>query len=211
MSDAIDLNSPEVKAAIQEAVDAAIAPLVTKKDELLAENKKLKQGRQISPEDVATLESQIETLKTDLNKATGDLKKANKTAEDATKALETETGFTTKLLADNGLSDALVKAGVTNPAHLKAVKALLASQVQIVAEGDTRIAKVGDKPLTEFVTEWAKSDDGKHFVAATQNNGGGAGGGSQNSNSKTMTRSEFDSKTPTEKMEFSKAGGTVTT
>lgn len=207
----IDLNAPEIKEAIKAAVEEATAPLATKRDELLAEVRKLKQGKQVSPEDHAALESERDELREQLNKANKDLKAANTNAEKATKALADEQGFTTKLLADNGLSDALVKAGVNNPAHLKAVKALLQSQVQIVTEGDQRVAKVGDKSLADYVGEWAKSDEGKNFVSAAANSGGGAqGGNGQGSGAKSMTRAAFNGLSPAEQMAHSKSGGMIT-
>jgi hypothetical protein len=36
---------------------------------------------------------------------------------------------------------------------------------------------VGDKPISEYLKEWATTDEGKHFVAAPNNNGGGSQGG----------------------------------
>jgi hypothetical protein len=173
----IDLNSPEVKEAIRQAVEEATAPLVAKRDELLAEVKKARKGQQIDPETVAKLEDEIERLKGDLTTANKAAKTATTDAEKARKALESAEGFTQKLLVDNGLTDALTKAGVTNPVHLKAAKSMLAGQVQIVADGDNKVAKVGEKALAEFAAEWAKGDEGKHFVAAPANGGGGSQGG----------------------------------
>jgi len=65
---------------------------------------------------------------------------------------------------------------VSNPVHLKAAKALLSGQVQIVADGDSKVVKVGDKALADYIGEWAKGDEGKFFVAAPNNTGGGANG-----------------------------------
>lgn len=207
---AVDPNDQEVQEAIKAAVEAATKPLIEKRDELLGEVKKLRKDSAIKPEDFERLEAERDDLQAKLTQANKDLKTATATAEKATKALTDEQGFTTRLLADNGLSDALVKAGVNNPAHLKAVKAMLAGQVQIVADGDTRVAKVGDKALADYVTEWAKSDEGKHFVSAAQNNGGGAHGGAGQGGAKTMTRSAFDALAPADKAAFSKGGGTLT-
>ena len=190
MSDTIDLKAPEVQAAIQAAVDAAIQPLVVKRDELLNEVKTLRKGKQINPEDVEKLESQIEALQSDLGKANGELKTAKKVADDATKALQSESGFTQKLLVENGLGDALVKAGVTNPAHLKAVKSMLSTQVKIVIDGDNRKAMFGDKELGTAIAEWAASDEGKHFVAAPNNNGGGSQGGGELNNNQPKTSTQ---------------------
>ena len=181
----IDLESPEAKAAIKAAVEEATAALAAKNKELLGELKEARKGKTINPEDVEKLESRIEELTGQLSEAQKTAKKATTDAEKATKALADAEGFTQRLLVDNGLTDALTKAGVSNPVHLKAAKALLNGQVQIVADGDSKVAKVGDKALAEFIAEWAKGDEGKFFVAAPNNTGGGANGGSGGSGGKT--------------------------
>jgi hypothetical protein len=114
------------------------------------------------------------------------------------------------LLIDNGLTDALLKAGV-KPEMSKAVKAMLAGQVSLKVEGDKRLAVVGDKALGDFVTEWAQSDEGKHFVAAPANQGGGANGGAQGAGkSKVMARAAYEQLPPDQKMAFIKDGGKLT-
>lgn len=205
----IDLNDPEVKEAIKAAVEEATAPLLAKRDELLSEVKKARKGQQIDPETVSKLEDQIESLKGELTTAQRTAKTATTEADKARKSLESAEGFTRQLLVDNGLTDALAKAGVTNPVHLKAVKSMLSGQVQIVADGDNKVAKVGDKPLTDFVTEWAKGDEGKHFVAAPANGGGGSQGGGGAPAGKTMTRSQFDAADQPTRATFAKSGGQV--
>jgi len=118
--------------------------------------------------------------------------------------------MTSKLLVDNGLNEALAKAGV-KPEYLKAAKAMFAGQVQVVTDGENRVAKVGDKGLSDFVTAWAAGDEGKHFVAAPNNSGGGSGGGGKGQGTqKTMTRTQFDALSPVEKVEFGKARGVLT-
>lgn len=206
----IDLNAPEVQEAIKAAVKEATESLSEKNREILNELKQARKNQEIKPEHLERIEQERDEYKAQLDKAMKDAKEFKTAAEKATKQLETESSFTQKLLVENGLSDVLVKAGVNNPAHLKAVKSMLQSQVQIVVEGDNRVAKVGDKALADYVTEWAKSDEGKHFVSAPNNTGGSAQGGSQNTNQKTMTRTQFEAKSPAERMEFSKAGGQVT-
>ena len=208
---AIDLTDPEVKDAIKAAVEEATAPLIAKRDELLTEVKKARKGQQIDPADVAKLEDQIETLKGELTTAQKAAKTATTDAEKARKALETETGVTQRLLVDNGLNDALAKAGVSNPVHLKAAKAMLSSQVAVTADGETRVAKIGDKALADAITEWAKGDEGKHFVAAAHNSGGGAaGGGGAGGAAKTMTRQAFEALDAGAKVTQAKAGVTLT-
>lgn len=206
----IDLNAPEVQEAIKQAVENATKPILDKRDELLGEVKKLRKESAIKPEDLERIEQERDEFKAQLDKANKLAKDSVKAAEDAKKALEAESGFTQKLLIDNGLSEVLVKAGVSNPAHLKAVKSMLASQVQIIADGDNRVAKVGDKALADYVTEWATSDEGKHFVSAPNNSGGGAEGGGGKTNQKTMTRTAFDQLSPTEKAAFTREKGKLT-
>lgn len=208
---AFDPNDDADKAILKNAVDEAVSALSAKNKELLGELKSARKNSEIKPEQLEALEAQIDTLKGELTTAQRAVKEATVKAEQATKQLEAESGFTQKLLVDNGLSDVLVKAGVSNPAMLKAVKSMLAGQVQIVAEGDNRIAKVGDKALADYVSDWAKSDEGKHFISAPNNSGGGASGGtSTQSGTKTMTRAQFDAADANAKVEFSKAGGKIT-
>lgn len=181
----IELDSPEGKAAIKAAVEEATAALASKNKELLGELKEARKGKTINPEDVEKLESRIEELTGQLSEAQKTAKKATTEAEKATKAMADAEGFTQRLLVDNGLTDALTKAGVSNPVHLKAAKALLSGQVQIAADGDTKVAKVGDKALADYIGEWAKGDEGKFFVAAPNNSGGGANGGGGSGNKTT--------------------------
>lgn len=208
---AIEMTA-EIKAAIDAAVEDATAGLVSKRDELLAEVKTLRKGKAIDPAEIEKLESQIETLKADNAKTAKELKTATKAAADATEALKSESGFTSQLLIENGLRDELTKNGVTNPALQKAAVAMLKAQgVQVVADGASRVAKVGEKTLDVFVKEFAGSDEGKHFVAAASNSGGGAGGGgSKGEAALKMTRTQFDGLNPGQKTDFSKKGGTLT-
>lgn len=171
-----------VQEQIAEAVKEATEGLSAKNAELLQEVKNLRKGKTISPEDMEKLESQIETLQGDLAKANKDLKAANDAAAKATTALEAESGFTKKLLIDNGLLEALSANGVTNPVHQKAAVAMLRGGVEISIDGESRVAKVGDKVLADHVKEWAGTDEGKHFVTADGNGGGGAGGGNGTGN-----------------------------
>jgi hypothetical protein len=181
MSD-IDFDSPEVKAAIEAAVEKATAPLLAKRDELLGEVKKLRKGQQIDPADLERVENERDEIKAALAEANKAAKKATTDAEAARKALADAEGYTTKLLVDNGLTDALTKANVTNPALIKAAKAMLAGQVEVITEGGQKVARFGDKPLADAITEWAGSDEGKHFVTAPDTSGGGSQGGRGNSN-----------------------------
>lgn len=208
----IDLNAPEVqeaiKAAVKTAVEAETSGLIAKRDELLSEVKRLKKGQEIKPEQYEALENELESYKDKLTEANKLVKNTQTEFEKVKKMFEAENSFTSKLLVDNGLQAELMKAGVTNPAHLKAVKSMLSSQVQVKVEGDERKAVIGDKTLSDYVSEWSKSDEGKHFIAAPANTGGGStGGGNASGGGKSMPRAQFDKISSAEKASFLKDGG----
>lgn len=182
MSD-IDLTAPEVQAAISAAVEKATAPLLAKRDELLGEVKKLRKNAEIDPADLERVEAERDELRGQLAEANKAAKAAAKAVEEANKRAEAAEGSTTKLLADNALVEALSKAGITNPVHQKAVKAMFAGDVQVVADGDSKVARIGDKSVVDALTEWAATDEGKHFVAAPDITGGGSQGGHAKPNS----------------------------
>jgi hypothetical protein len=123
------------------------------------------------------VENERDEIKAALAEANKAAKKAVSDAEAAKQKLADAEGYTTKLLVDNGLTDALTKANVTNPALIKAAKAMLAGQVEVITEGGQKVARFGDKPLADAITEWAGSDEGKHFVTAADVSGGGSQGG----------------------------------
>lgn len=198
----------------QEDLDAAIEdatkPLLNKRDELLKELKTARKNLE-NVGDVEKLHEKIEALETERDTFAKQFKDTTKQLEQVSKTLESESGFTSKLLLDNGLTDALVSAGVKKEL-LPAVKALLSGQAKVVADGNARKAVIGEKDLSTFITEWSASDEGKHFIQAPANNGGGANG-SQNSNdssSKTVTRQQFDTMSHVERSQFAVSGGKVT-
>ena len=195
----------QIKAAVEEATSG----LAKKNSELLAELKEARKGKQIDPAELDKLQEKIDGLENQLTVSQKTIKEQQKAFEQTKAALDSESGFTSKLLLDNGLTDALVKAGVAAP-FLPAVKAMLSSQAKIAIEGDTRKAVIGDKDLSEFVIEWATSDDGKHYIAAPQNNGGGASGGSSGTGQQVVNRSTFDAMSHPERASFAKNGGKVT-
>lgn len=175
---AFDPNDPADKAAVQKLIDEAVEGLKTSRDQILAENKRLKKGAEVKPEDVEKLENELEATKTQLGDAQKALKTAQKAADDATKALEGERGYNEKLLIDNALTSALTEAGVKDPVYIKAAAALVRAEnkFEIKADGADRFAFVGDKKLADFVKEWSQGDSGKAFVSAPGNSGGNAGG-----------------------------------
>lgn len=203
--------TPEQKAEVTRLIEEATSGLVAKRDELLTEVKTLRKGRAIDPADVEKLEVEIDRLSGENRELVKSVKTSAKLAEDATKALQQESGFTSSLLIDQGLTAALTANGVTNPALLKGALAMLKSQgAQVVIDGDKRVARLGEKALADAVKEFAASDEGKHFVSAKQNTGGGAQGGGGTTTTNTMTRASFEALSPMAKSEFGKKGGTLT-
>lgn len=199
-----------IKDAVDDATKGLKDNLTAALDEAKEAKRKLRAASEIKPEDLSALETENDKLRADLATANKTVKDATAAAEKATKALTTEQSVTHKLIAENGLREQLAANGVTNPVHQKAAMALLGSQVQVVSEGDTRVAKAGDKALADFVKEWSAGDEGKHFVAAPANSGGGAPGGGKGATGKTMLRSAFDALPPIEQHAFIKDGGVPT-
>jgi phosphopantothenoylcysteine synthetase/decarboxylase len=186
----IDTNSQEFKDAVSAAVEEATAGLKTKNSELLGKLKKAQSGQQIDPAEFQAVETERDTLRTQLSDANKALKKAGVELDAANKrAGDTEAAYN-RSLVDSALTDALTAAGVTNPVHIKAAKAMHASAASVSVDGDVRTVKAGDKGLRDFITEWAASDEGKHFVTPQHVSGGGAGGngGSGGGGAETLTQ-----------------------
>lgn len=157
-------------------LEAAVEALTAKNRELLGEVKVAKakaKGAEIDPAEHAALQSEIEGLRADLTKVSKD---SAKTIEQLQKDLSAKDNSLQSYLIDNGLTEALVKAGVRSE-FMPAAKAMLRNQAQIKADNGDYAALMGDKPLVDAVAEWASSDEGKHFISAPANSGGGAAGG----------------------------------
>jgi hypothetical protein len=173
-----------------EDLKSAVEALSAKNRELLGELKAAKakaKGVEIDPTEHEQLKTQVEELQGKLTKAE---KAAAKQVEDLTKAVSTKDAALQSYLIDNGLSEAMLKVGV-RPEMMPAVKAMLKSQTSIKDEGGTYSAFMGDKPLTDAVSVWAASDEGKHFVSAPANTGGGAAGGNGNGTGGNTNKGNF--------------------
>jgi len=174
--------SEERIAELEEAMEAMNA----KNAELLREVKIARakaKGVEIDPNDFMALQTENETLKSQLEKVA---KENTKTIEQLQASLTEKDGALQSYLIDNGLNDAMLKAGI-KPEFMTAAKAMLKSQTKLMADNGQYSALMGDKPLNEdeAIAEWAAGDEGKHFVSAPANSGGGATGG--NGNGTTVT------------------------
>ena len=192
--------TPEIQAAIDEAVQSAKSGLQAKNQELLDKVKKLQKGQEIDPQVVIDLESQLDKLKDELSVSQKQAKEATKNLELTSKQLQDVTERGNKATIDTDLTSALIGAGVKDEHYLTAVKALFSGQAKIGEDGKPVI---GDKPLSEAIVEWAKTDAAKHFQSAPDNSGGGSngntGGGSQSIDTSKMT--------PSQKLEYGLATG----
>ena len=165
-------------------LEAAIEVLSAKNNQLLGEVKVAKakaKGADIDPAEYAALQNENDTLKSELNKT---IKDSTKTIETLQSSLSEKDGALQSYLIDNGLNDAMLKAGI-KPEFMSAAKAMLKANTKVTAENGQYSALMGDKPLFDAITEWAASDEGKHFVSAPANSGGGATGGNGNATSVT--------------------------
>lgn len=181
MSDEAKFTQADID-KIKADADARIEAMDKKVNEALDEAKEakraLRSASEIKPEHLSAAEDradQAEAKVKELEKQVGTLTKERDTA---VKNLEAESGFTSKLLIQDGIKSALIAAGVKDEDFLDALTTKFAGGASVVVEGDARKAMIGDKAVADAIKEWAGSDAGKKFVAAPNNTGGGAPGGS---------------------------------
>lgn len=171
----LGLTEEQAEAAVAKHQES-ISGINSKKEELLAELKTAKEIKNSSMselEQLRILKQQVEIDEKEAKKqydSALELQKEN--ISKRTKELEIELQKKDQTLrtylVDNGLDSELDKAGVDTK-YKKAVKSLLSGSLN-VKDG---VAVTDDgKSLSDFVKEWAESDDGSAFVI-TQNSGGG--------------------------------------
>jgi hypothetical protein len=190
---AFDYNDPETKAAVDkmvtEAVEKATTGLANKNSELLGEVKKFKEFKGTAEELQAKL-SEIEQASLEeqgkykelLEQKSGEY--ANK-LDDLQKMLDQKQKSIESLLIGDGLKAALIEVGVKKE-FLPYVESFMRGEVTVKESEGQLSAVANDKPLSEYVKEWAASDEGKAFVIAPTSSGGGAPGGTTNTNGKTL-------------------------
>lgn len=138
-----------------------------------------------------------DTLKSELSKTKGELNLKAKDLEKLSGTLTEKENYLKNLTLENSLNEQLTKVGV-KAELLPAVKALLKSQASV----NENNVLIGDKAITDFMTEWS-ANDGKAYIKAPINNGGGATG-SNGTGATVQKRSEM---THAQKGEFIKANG----
>ena len=187
----ITITQEDLDKKITEAVEAATAKMAEKNVDLLGEiknaRKRVEAFKDFDPDDVRkALENAKEAQKkaTDAMADRGEFEKAMGLAKDQhaaelTKLLgraETAEARTKTMVVDTAMHAALAKAKIAEPFRA-AVAAMHKGNISVIEKDGKEVAVVGDKSITEFLTEWAGTDEGKFFAADGGAGGGGASGG----------------------------------
>lgn len=167
--------SEEVKAKIVEEYKADITGLKNKNSELLGSLKnsktKLSEFEGIDTEEYKTLKA--DKAKFEENKLLEEKRYTEllaKKEEDSKKLTET-IAILNNEKKSNVLTNELIKAGV-KPELVDIAKSYFGSKATLKDDGKVVI---GDKELSETISEWSNSEVGKTFIKAVANNGGGTG------------------------------------
>jgi len=187
----ITLTQEDLEAQVAKAVEAATTKMAAKNEELMGELKKARKRveafKDFDPDDVqkALLKAKEQQTKAQEALASrGEYEKALKQAQaqhaeelgKARKDLEAAQKEVKAMLVNTEINQAMAAAGIAEPFR-KAVAAMHSSNVSVIEDEGAKKAVVGDKSVTDFLKEWAGTDEGKNFVAASGDAGGGANGG----------------------------------
>lgn len=208
MSEKVDLTSPEVTAAIEAAVAEAITGLKNKNTELLGELKAARKTAVIDPDEFSRLKEERDDLKDRITEFDKALKTAKLDTEKTLKLYNDELSRSTALDVDSKLSAALSECKV-RPELIKAAKAMFSGMAKSELKDNIRQVTMGGKAVSDYVKEWAATDEGKHFVSAPANTGGGAPGGAGAAEKSSVTRAQFDVMSHVERSTFAIGGGKV--
>lgn len=187
------------------ARDAAMYERAKKKAALIGDR---------SPEDLDRISTENDDLKLKLDEVTRRAEKAEKamaTAEKTfTEKLTAKSVSLQRLMRDEALLKELTANGVKTE-FLGPVSAYLRDRVQVDEDamqafgvGKDKDGKETKKALAEFVKEWAGSDEGKHYVAASASSGAGASGGGSGGGGGGVDLSKLS---PTERLTAARMAG----
>lgn len=177
------LASEEGIAAIAAAAEKQVDGLKTKNDELLG---KLGKFKHIDPEmyeQLVEFKKEIDEGKRQKLLDDGDSEKIiEQMKSDHAKEIEKLTGErdglseeNRKLIVSQSLSEAMSQAEIAGP-YQEAFLALIGSKVAIADGEEGKRAVIGDKSVSDYVSEFVGTDTGKHFVKASPSTGAGATG-----------------------------------
>lgn len=215
-----DGKEEEADKVFQDYMDSEVKGLKTKNEELLGKLKEEKESRKEMNNRLTALEEEKQKIEEEKVAKSGDIEKVKQTLQEKfNKEIKAKNDEITKKdgllkthIINEGLTNALVKAKV-NPNLMEAAQAMIQRKYQgEIGENDGKpFAKFDGKAVDQFVTEWAQTDAGKHFVTADGNSGGGSNGANGTGNAsannvKTMKRTEFDALSASDKSKISIEG-----
>jgi hypothetical protein len=207
-------DAEKVLDSLDETLDGYATDIRTLKGDLRA-----KDG--IKPEDYTRLEKENTDLAAKLKENEKLLKTTSTERDTLQSALESEKGATSRLLIDNGLTEALAEIGVKDPAKMALAKSYLREQgiFSIESEADQRkaiaVLKKDGKDvklaLKDYIkTEFSTLEVAKQVIEADASSGAGAqGGAGKGGAGKTMLEAEFNKLDPKSQAAFMKDGGTL--
>lgn len=179
------MTEEEMQAAIAKAqadADARVKTLEAKTAELLSETKAEREKRRVAEEAQAAAQEAAEKRAAEAAAKAGDVEAVRQQLE-AKHAREIEAERKAKadtearlnrFMIDGGIRDAMAQAGVAPTLAKGAALAFRdGRRIEVTDDG----VSVDGVPLAQAVTEWASSDDGSPYKAASQSSGGGAPGG----------------------------------
>jgi hypothetical protein len=168
----LDKAIADAVAKVQESIDR----LESKNEQLIGENRKLKRGAEIKPEDLQAAEDRADKAEAALSEANKQLKAVTGERDKAVKSLETEQGAARSYALDAEIA-AAIAAGNVVPALVPAFTAMVKQQAKAELVDGKYAVSIGDKAAKDYITTFLGSEEGKHFKAAAANGGGGAPGG----------------------------------
>lgn len=150
------------KLAKKDTVADTIKSLGVTVDELVNSHKELSEYKKKSAEEKGEYKTLYETLKNDHEKTTGDLQKQLNTLLEQNHMMKKQ----------NELSSALSKHDLVPELFDTAISTII-GQIALDDKGE---AKVGSKPVKDFVDSWVTGPVGKHFIKNNRSGGGAEGG-----------------------------------
>lgn len=211
MADEAKFTQADLDAAIEKAVGPlkdSIDKLETKNSEIVGENRRLKRGAEIKPEDLQAAEERAEKAEKELADVSKQVKALTGERDNAVKALEAEQGAARSFALEAEVASAIAEGNVV-PALVPAFKAMVMQGAKADLVDGKYAVTIGDKPAREHIKTFLASDEGKAFQAAPHNTGGGAAGGGAPAGGKTVTRAQWDGMSHVDRAAFSKDGGKI--
>ena len=166
---------------LQAKIDEATKELKAKNSDLISDIKAIKKtAKAFEGIDLDLLKSQAEELAklkeaslTDAEKLAKQQEEQNKKFTETQQALLDAQAENLKMRKENAVSLAIIGAGQVNEGMDEAVNMLIASKVVV---GENNIPMVGNKPVADYVKEFAEGE-GKNFFVPKNYGGGGQGSG----------------------------------